>query len=423
MCDTVVVVTPHGVGFAKNSDRAANEAQVLDWQPAREHPPRGVVRCTWLTIPQVRRTHAVLLSRPFWQWGAEMAANEHGVTIGNEAVFTRAAVPSRGLTGMDLLRLAVERADTAERAVAVIIDLIAQHGQGGGCDHEQAGFAYFSSFLIADRRRAFVLETAGREHAIEEVVGARAISNGLSIPGFYESRRDRIKTWAAQAHGRRSLTQARAQAVRGVAELLPLLRAHGKEAPSAAASRVAYSWLTGAMGGPCMHAGGLAAAAQTVASWAAWLSPGGDSHWVTGTAAPCTGLFKPVAVTARLPAELLGAEPTDRADPSSLFWRHERLHRAVLTAPAELLPLLLPERDAVEAQWLRQPPTPAAAFAQASDLLARWSARVQSGLQQLAGRPARRPWYVSRYWRTRNQWAGLEPGVMRALRRPRPSEP
>ena len=423
MCDTVVVVTPHGVGFAKNSDRAANEAQVLDWQPAREHPPRGVVRCTWLTIPQVRRTHAVLLSRPFWLWGAEMAANEHGVMIGNEAVFTRAAVPARGLTGMDLLRLAVERADTAERAVAVIIDLIAQHGQGGGCDHEQAGFSYFSSFLIADRRRAFVLETAGREHAIEEVVGARAISNGLSIPGFAESRRDGLKTWAAQAHGRRSLTQARAQGVRGVAELLPILRAHGPEESSRAARPVAYRWLNGAMGGPCMHAGGLAAAAQTVASWAAWLAPGGDAHWVTGTAAPCTGLFKPVAVTARLPAELLGAEPTDRADRSSLFWRHERLHRAVLTAEAELRPLFIPERDAVEAEWLRRPPTPEAAFAQGSALLAGWAGRVEDRLQQLAGRPARRPWYLSRYWRTRNQWAGLEPGVMRALRRPRPSEP
>jgi hypothetical protein len=423
VCDTIVVVTPHGVGFAKNSDRAANEAQVLDWQPAREHPPRGVVRCTWLTIPQVRRTHAVLLSRPFWQWGAEMAANEHGVLIGNEAVFTRAAVPARGLTGMDLLRLGVERADTAERAAAVIIDLIAQHGQGGGCDHEQAGFAYFSSFLIADRRRAFVLETAGREHAVQEVVGARTISNGLSIPGFAESRRDGLKTWAAQARDRRALTQAAAQAVRTVADLLPLLRAHGPAGPGAAAAPVTYSWLNGAMGGPCMHAGGLAAAAQTVASWAAWLSPAGDAHWVTGTAAPCTGLFKPVAVTQRLPTALLGAEPTDRADPTSLFWRHERLHRAVLAAETELRPLLIPERDAIEAQWLRQPPPPAEAFARGNELLARWSAQVSERLRQLDGRQARRPWYLERYWRTRNQWAGLEPGVMRSLRRPRPSEP
>lgn len=423
MCDTIVVVTPHGVGFAKNSDRAANEAQILDWRPAREHPPRSVVRCTWITIPQVRRTHAVLLSRPYWQWGAEMAANEHGVVIGNEAVFTRAAVPASGLTGMDLLRLAVERADTAARAVAVILELAAQHGQGGDCDHEQAGFNYFSSFLIADRRRAFVLETAGREHAVEEVTGARTISNGLSIPGFAETRRDRIKTWAAQSHGRRQLTQQRAESARGIGDLLQLLRLHGPGAAGDAAAPVAYRALNGAMSGPCMHGGGLAAAAQTVASWASWLGPDGDRHFVTGTAAPCTGLFKPVAVTAPVSAALLGRVPSDRADDSSLFWRHERLHRTVMRAETALRPLFVPERDAVEARWLQAPPDPDTAFAQGNALLARWTQQVREHLPQLADRRTQRPFYLERYWRARDEWAGLAPGVQRSLRRPRPSEP
>ncbi|HMX67117.1 MAG TPA: hypothetical protein PKX25_16200, partial [Microthrixaceae bacterium] len=135
MCDTMVTVTDEGVLFAKNSDRDANEAQLLEWIPARDHvrtdsadptDSEVTVRCTWIDIAQVAHTHAVLLSRPWWMFGAEMGANEHGVVIGNEAVFTRelsrrsGRVGSRhpeaepGLLGMDLLRLGLERAVTAE---------------------------------------------------------------------------------------------------------------------------------------------------------------------------------------------------------------------------------------------------------------------------------------------------------------------
>jgi secernin len=109
MCDTLVALsnsTADGsVIFAKNSDREPNEAHHLLLIPAAEYAEGESIQCTYIQIPQVRRTHAVLLAKPFWIWGAEMGANERGVVIGNEAVFTKVPYEmTPGLIGMDLLR-------------------------------------------------------------------------------------------------------------------------------------------------------------------------------------------------------------------------------------------------------------------------------------------------------------------------------
>ncbi len=53
------------------------------------------MHCTYLDVPQVTHTHAVLLAKPFWIWGAEMGTNDQGVTIGNEAVFTKVPYGTR----------------------------------------------------------------------------------------------------------------------------------------------------------------------------------------------------------------------------------------------------------------------------------------------------------------------------------------
>lgn len=125
----------------------------------------------------------MVLSQPTWLWGAEHGVNEHGVAIGNEKVWT--VDDPRGkpaaLIGMDIVRLALERAETATQAVAIIAALIEAHGQGGSGerDHDEP---YHSAFLVADPREVWVVETSDRTWAARRTVdGGAAISNRLSL--------------------------------------------------------------------------------------------------------------------------------------------------------------------------------------------------------------------------------------------------
>jgi hypothetical protein len=177
MCDTMGFLAEGKAYFAKNSDRSPNEPQVVEYHPA--HGARGRLKATYLELDDREDARAVLLSRPIWMWGAEMGVNECGVVIGNEAVFTKGAYGKTGLTGMDLLRLALERAGDAKSAVGIIAALLEQYGQGGNCGYDH-DFYYDNSFLIADRNDIYVLETAGKRWTAKRFTSA-AISNRLSL--------------------------------------------------------------------------------------------------------------------------------------------------------------------------------------------------------------------------------------------------
>jgi secernin len=97
-CDTFVVLGSHTedgrVLVAKNSDREPNEPNNVVRVPSREFAPHTEVRCTYISIPQVPKTHSVLLLQPSWLWGAEYGTNSFGVCIGNEALFSSLGSPS-----------------------------------------------------------------------------------------------------------------------------------------------------------------------------------------------------------------------------------------------------------------------------------------------------------------------------------------
>ena len=78
--------------------------------------------------------------------------------------------PRPASSGMDLLRLGLERGRTADDAKRVITDLLERHGQGGSAQHGGRRF-YHNSFIIADPATAWVLETSGRHWVARRVRG------------------------------------------------------------------------------------------------------------------------------------------------------------------------------------------------------------------------------------------------------------
>jgi secernin len=241
MCDTVCIVGPDHTWFAKNSDRPPHEAQVVEWHPAR--PAGSTLRATHIELPDAP-AYAFLGSRPTWMWGVEHGVNEQSVAVGNEKVWTvddpRAAPPA--LLGMDLVRLALERARSADEALTVITDLLDRHGQGGTgeLDHDEP---YFSSFLISDPAGAWVLETSARTWAARPVTGGAAISNRVALgrdwtrasadvtPGadFQDWRDPRTPVAIADVRlAATSVVTSPTAATLGARDLAALLRHHGR---------------------------------------------------------------------------------------------------------------------------------------------------------------------------------------------------
>ena len=79
------------------------------------------------------------------------------------------------------------------------------------------------------------------------------------------------------------------------------------------------------------------------------LEEGKPMVFVTGTAAPCTGIFKPVWVDA--PPDL-GSLPTSKFESETTFWAHEKLHREVLKNYPARAAIFQANRDALETEFI-----------------------------------------------------------------------
>jgi dipeptidase len=351
-CDTLVALAPATRDgrtiFAKNSDRPPRESQGVVREPRRRHVEGARRRCQYLDVPEVPETHAFVGSRPHWLHGLEHGVNEHRVAIGNEMVFTREPLGPVGLLGMDLVRLGLERARTADEALDVITTLLETHGQGGS-GQPHVDWPYSNSFILADPGEAWVLETSGRQWAARSVASIGNVSNGLAIGADWERASRDVAThaiergWWSEDGGRLDFAAAyadpnvpamvacprrdRAAALLGAAEgrvgvetMRAILRDHHDQGavhrPRPAGDPNFFSL--------CMHADPLD---NTTASMIATLAPDPDeihAIWVS-LGSPCVGAFVPIWLEGEVPAVLGRVSAVE--DAASPWWTM----RALLT--------------------------------------------------------------------------------------------
>ncbi len=358
MCDTLVALgnsTVDGsVLFAKNSDRQPNEPHIMIRVPRMRHDleQNKYVKTTYIEIPQVEHTYEVVLLKPSWIWGCEMGWNEFGLNIGNEAVFTREKYEASGLTGMDMVRIALERCKTCEETVELFADLLEAYGQGGNCGYEKP-FTYHNSFLIADRVSAWVFETAGRFWAAKQVKDTYCISNCLSIEkdfdkchpdlvrhtiekGWCKSEADfefarcysdKLYTHFSGSINRRESCESALRTAKGsidVQLMKKILRGHARELDGRLFRR-------GSVKSICMHAGAMIGD-QTTGSYVASISDKMCTYWVTGASTPCISVFKPLWLEDEMP---IFSEP-EQAQAIEYWKLREKLHRHILQGDIDL---------------------------------------------------------------------------------------
>ena len=366
MCDTLCAIGRERTLFAKNSDRPVAETQLVEGHGGRD--AGGYLRTQYLEMEDAGACR-LLGCRPEWLWGLETGVNERRVAIGNEKVFT-VDDPYKvepALIGMDLVRLGLERGRTASEALDVMTDLLERHGQGGVGDqahHEP----YFSSFLIADPRKAWVLETSARTWVAREVDDAATISNRLSLGTDWTraspdvDRDTDFDTYrlarAPTGHADIRLAASRACLASGSEALTPRIlaaqmRHHGERPwgppggdPAAVSSPPATTLPDGTGVSICMHVRGYQATASSMIAelpadaarpLRAWVAPG----------SPCVSVYVPLFPPNDIPHELGDAGTWKRF--LSLRERVEADPDALLAIRAELGPVEAALWDAADA--------------------------------------------------------------------------
>ena len=315
MCDTFAFFSKtnkqHSF-FAKNSDRDPGEPQIIELV----HNARQNFKTDFLSeklskytdgpliklkeiFNQFEHPYAAFISRPLWIWGAEMGINEKGVSIGNEAVFSKQKLIKNGLLGMDILRLALHNSANADEAAKFIINLLEKYGQGGNGSYSGT-LKYHNSFLIKDSNKAIVLESSGKNWAKKDVSNFASISNTYTLTNDYHAAskeldgknlkkelESKFYTFFAQGNFRKNYTNEQIKNQdKNLNQVFLTLRSHINT----------ENKLSKGMKSICVHPGTLVKS-ETTSSMVIDYRADKQIMWHTSSPNPCVSIYKPAIIS------------------------------------------------------------------------------------------------------------------------------
>ncbi len=316
MCDTFTFFSKTGDNrsfFAKNSDRDPGEVQIIEFinnaktNFETDFLSERLPKYTAIQFEQLKKLfhkyehpYAAIISRPTWMWGAEMGTNENGLSIGNEALFSKQKLIPDGLLGMDILRLALHNCANATEAVAFITAIIEKYGQGGNGSYS-GNLHYHNSFLLKDINKAFVLETSAKEWAVKEIKDAASISNIYTIKDDYQtaskgilgknlkkSFEKKLFSFFAAGDFRQNYSAKQIETCnKDLPQVFDILRSHIR--PENKTSR--------GMKSICVHPGTIIKS-ETTSSFVVDYINDKQIIWQTSSPNPCVSLYKPMVVSA-----------------------------------------------------------------------------------------------------------------------------
>ncbi len=244
-----------------------------------------------------------------------MGINEHGVAIGNEAIFSKVKRKENRLLGMDLLRLGLERGKNAKESASYMIEYLEKYGVSGSNSNRKPLY-YDNAFLITDRRESYVLETEWKDYTLNKVGNDWSISN---FPSFRTYSLDRLYSTLGKGIKRQSRTLSMIKRSDSLQDMMGLMRMH-------------HNGFTHPRNGNnedvCMHGGFLSRKDQTANSFVIEIWDAFSLIWTTHSGNPCVSVYKPIIF---MNGMIVGNPLPDRG-----YWKTaQEMHYKLFMAPDE----------------------------------------------------------------------------------------